>query len=80
MVYIILALAALAAAEAAVVLGVLAVWLWRDVSPGRRGRKTEDAGDGGEEFEKRWQEGMNSVMGYDLGAARRAVRRDKDEE
>ena len=35
-------------------------------------RKTDD-------YEKRWREGMDSMMSYDLAAARRAVRNDADE-
>lgn len=33
-----------------------------------------------EEYEKRWREGMDSMMGYDLSAARRAVRQDAEDE
>lgn len=49
----------------------------RAVRPG--GQDVPPAQAGGEEFEKRWQEGMSSMMGYDLAAARKAVRSDGDE-
>lgn len=53
----------------------LALWL----AAGRPGGLDPEDGQerepgSGEEMEKRWQEGVSSVMGYDLAAARRAVR------
>lgn len=57
--------------------------LWRLLRPEVRGSgctaAEETAGSDerkSRELEKAWQEGMSSMMGYDLAAARRAVRDD----
>ena len=69
---------AVIAAEAA-----LALWLaaggrgkWRGAGTPER----EENSGGGEDMEKRWQEGMSSMMSYDLAAAKRAVRDDDGDE
>ncbi len=66
----------------AVVLAELAALMGRELWDRRRqGRKN-----GGEtpqeesDYEKRWQEGVSAMMGYDLKAARRAVRGDDEDE
>ena len=80
-------LSAVMLAEAAVILGCV---IWRE-GRGARGRaKTGESGrpvsgpsSGDEkslEMEKRQQEGIDAIMGYDLAAARKAVRRDGEEE
>ncbi len=78
MVYVIIGLLALIAAEAAAAL-LLAVKRTGD-GAGERDGAGEARAPGGEEFEKRWQEGMSAMMGYDLMAARRAVRSDGEDE
>ncbi len=66
-------------------LAAIAVEVWVLVA---RGRGPGDKGDAmpereetaeTESFEKRWREGIDAMMGYDLKAARAAVRRDEDE-
>lgn len=93
MVYIMFAGLMLVLLETAAVLGVM---LWRLLGGGTNaGRdKTRRAGGGAdapevglegesdtsEDFEKHWREGLNAMMGYDLDAARKAVRSDGGEE
>ena len=70
----IIALLAVIAAEAAA-----ALWLASgEHGPGRARPGPEREQSTGEDPEKRWQEGVSSVMGYDLAAARRAVRDSDD--
>ncbi len=52
----------------------------RDPEPPRPGERTESEERRERELERAFQEGMNSMMGYDLAAARRAVRDDGREE
>lgn len=75
MIYVIIGLLAVIAAEAA---GALLLAARRTGAP--REKTGEGRAPGGEEFEKRWQEGMSSMMSYDLMAARRAVRSDGEDE
>lgn len=72
MVYIIIILLAVIAGELGWLLG-------RTGRAGASGGPQETEPEGGE-FEKRWREGLDAMMGYDLAAARSAVRRDEDEE
>ena len=66
-------------------LAVIAGEVWVLVSQGRGPGEKGDAVSEREEtaetetFEKRWREGIDAMMGYDLRAARAAVRRDEDE-
>lgn len=66
-------------------LAVIAGEVWALI---RQGRGPGDKGDAApqreetaetESFERRWREGIDAMMGYDLRAARAAVRRDEDE-
>ena len=76
MVYIILILLASVLAEAAV-LGGKEIW---DMCRHGGGTETPDGEETAEtENERKWQEGISAMMGYDLGAARKAARRDEDE-
>lgn len=76
MIFVVIGLLAVIAAEAAGAL-VLAARRTGDAAGGRA-RAGESPG--GEELEKRWQEGMSSMLTYDLMAARRAVRSDGEDE
>ena len=79
MVTLLLALLALMLAEAAALEGVRIVKAVRelkkegDVPPQKGGQEPA------EDFEKRWREGMDAMLGYDLAAARRAAGRDEHE-
>lgn len=78
MVYIILILLAAVLAEAAV-LGGKEIW---DMCRHGGGTETPEGGapeSAETENERKWQEGISAMMGYDLGAARKAARRDEDE-
>ncbi len=78
-----LILAVLLAAEGAASVGLLIALARRgggSAAPAAGADAPEKSEDLKDSFEKMWQEGMNSVMSYDLGAARRAVRRDADED
>ncbi len=79
MIDMILALLALVIAEAAVLAGAAIAREVRELTR-KTGEKPEDAGDPAEDFEKKWREGLDAMMGYDASAARRAARRDEDEE
>ncbi len=76
-----LLLIALAAVELAVLAGAM---VWRTVFDGRERKRPEDSGteekEENEDFEKRWRDGMRAMMGYDAETARRAARRDENEE
>lgn len=80
MVYIIIILLAVVAGE----VGIL-VWRTRrnggSDPPAALSEKgvTETPEADGAEFEKRWREGIDAMMGYDLKTARAAVRRGEDE-
>ncbi len=65
----------------AVIAGEVWVLVARGRGPGDKGDempKREETAET-ESFEKRWREGIDAMMGYDLRAARAAVRRDEDE-
>ena len=84
MVNVILALAALVVVELGVLIGVV---IWRSLAgerPSGSAVVPPSAEPTSEEekqakIEKRIQDSMAQMMGYDLAAARRAVRRDADE-
>ncbi len=77
MVDIILCLLALLIFEAAVLVGAV---IWKTAAGERKGgaEKREETAESGD-FEKRWQEGIDAMMGYDVTKARNAARRDEDE-
>ncbi len=80
MINVLLALLALVIAEAAALAGVGIVKAVRELKD--RG-DTPPRGIGqepGEDYEKRWREGMDAMMGYDLAAARRAAGREQHED
>lgn len=82
MVYIIFILLAAVLGEAAALMAGMIWKMWKKdfggSGGGDMGRAREQETE--EEFEKRWREGMSAMMGYDLSAARKAVRADGDEE
>ena len=85
MIEVLMLMLALVIAELAVLVGVV---VWR-VCAGERPSvgaappsasptiETEDKKT--VDFEKRWQDSMDQMMGYDMSVARRAVRKDADE-
>lgn len=65
----------------AVIAGEVWVLVSRGRGPGEKGDAVSEREETAETetFEKRWREGIDAMMGYDLRAARAAVRRDEDE-
>ncbi len=78
MIDIILVLLAVVVLEAAALAGILIWKLTAGERKDRKGEAPETSADG--DFEKRWQEGIDAMMEYDALTARRAARRDEDEE
>ena len=79
MVSTVLILAAAVLIEAAALL----LKIWREgkyLRGERRAAPAEAAGpEAAEDFERKWREGIDAMMGYDVRAARKAVRSDEDE-
>ena len=66
----------------AVALGEIVVLLGVEIFRAlRRGKSGGEARDDEEEsdYEKKWQEGVSAMMGYDLNTAKRAVRGDDED-
>ncbi len=79
MITVLLGLLALVIAEAAALAGVRIVKAVRELKNEGGAAPPKSGQEPGEDFEKRWREGMDAMMGYDLAAARRAAGRDEHE-